>query len=373
MNAYEAVNQYKKNLALYEELTAKNLALLKEIIGSMGIKAMYEDRTKSVSSFRRKITQIDKSYPEPFEQITDLSGIRVILYSLQDVETVASVIKSEFTVDETRSVNKFDEKEVDQFGYLSQQFIVKVHERRRWLREYERIRELNAEIQVRTVLQHAWAVVDHVLIYRNKNDAPKEFRRRLVRLMALFEMADIELDNLIKERGMRIAEYRTDMAHNNLSMDINADSLKSYISFSDEVRYWHDYVRTKVGVKVESKEWHGIPQTLETLQFWGLRTIEDLDRLLLAAHGWGERLFDLLYERQLEQNKVYYKRNNLSLKDTTQSTHAAVLLLTVATNIDKIVARGLEEEYRFGSANFVQLAGEVRGIEIKCRFRIEGG
>ena len=56
--------------------------------------------------------------------MTDLSGLRIILFSLSDLVKVENLIQNEFKVDQINSVNKIDQLDVDRFGYLSQHFIV---------------------------------------------------------------------------------------------------------------------------------------------------------------------------------------------------------------------------------------------------------
>lgn len=230
------VEQYQDQRHKYEKLTRKLHALVTEILEHEGIKHTLECRTKDVSSFRGKINRAGKNYTNPLTEITDLSGIRIILYSLSDIELVADLIKSEFLVDSSKSVDKMSLLDVDRFGYLSQHFIVRASQSRKNLREWEDIADLPCEIQVRTLLQHTWASVEHFLVYKNENDAPKSLRRRLYRLSALFELADEELSHLIQLRKEETAKYQAKLLQGNTAIELNADSLVTYLESSSEFK-----------------------------------------------------------------------------------------------------------------------------------------
>ena len=58
-----------------------------------------------------------------------------------------------------------------------------------------------AELQVRTVVQHAWATIDRSLRYNNEDDIPKEIKRRLFRVSALLEVADKEFSAINETIG----------------------------------------------------------------------------------------------------------------------------------------------------------------------------
>ena len=62
--------------------------------------------------------------------------------------------------------------EPDRFGYRSRHFIVSVN--REWLKapNYRGLSGLKAEIQVRTILMHAWADVEYKLAYKKRNMFP---------------------------------------------------------------------------------------------------------------------------------------------------------------------------------------------------------
>src|ERR1700689_3468875 len=85
-----------------------------------------EARTKSVDSFAEKIVRKGEKYESPLAEITDLVGLRVIVYYPDDVTTVGALIESEFDVDWNCSFRQDPEAEPDRFGYRSDHYVVRL-------------------------------------------------------------------------------------------------------------------------------------------------------------------------------------------------------------------------------------------------------
>lgn len=348
MNYTNWGKKYEELKPLYEDLTKRLRYLLEDICKRKEIKALFESRTKDVESFVKKISKENKSYINPLDEITDFSGVRIILFSLSDVDRVVDLIANEFTVDDKRSVNKLDQLDPDRFGYLSQHYIVKTHENRKNLSEWSSVNELWAEIQVRTTLQHAWATVEHLSVYKNEKDVPKKLRRRFSRLSALFELADEELDSLLKERSDQINEYETELIQDSKEIEINVDSLKTYIIYSEEYNKWIQFLRKDVGIKVDEinyidNDWGTLSRDVKFAQFFKINTINEIDRILKDAHGWGEKFLFDYYENHAEKLKV--NKNNISLV-----RNGVITLFMIASNAKKITPEILDCEFGFGGA-----------------------
>ena len=63
--------------------------------------------------------------------------------------------------------------------------------------EADKFKNIKIELQIRTVIQDAWSMLDHKIKY--KNSIPQNLKRRINRLSALFEIADDEFLNIQKE------------------------------------------------------------------------------------------------------------------------------------------------------------------------------
>lgn len=280
-------SRYSEIRGLHQKLTRKTEHLLQELLEEKGIRvAVLQARTKELDSFEDKVARPGKSYPNPLSDFTDLSGVRIVLYSLSDVESVAELINLEFDVDTDKSINKATQLGADRFGYLSQHYIVRVGERRKALPEWSDVSGLCCEIQVRTVLQHSWAAVEHVLVYKSEAEAPQSMRRRLSRLSALFELADEELDHLIEEREQQLSEYSKHINQDNSLVEINVDSLSAYVKESNELQFFLDYVE-QLGFSFKDDENRDYSWLLKVTQICGYNSLNDIDRVLREAREWG--------------------------------------------------------------------------------------
>ena len=359
MDIIDYAQEYRNVRPGYEKLTRKLEVLFDELLESEGIKATIESRTKETKSLEGKIGRPGKAYTDPLRQITDLSGIRIILYSVADVETVGKLIQREFIVDPTDSVNKIDQLEPDRFGYLSQHFLIQVGDSRRLLPEWAGLCDLRAEIQVRTVLQHAWAAVEHFLLYKNEHDVPKILRRRLFRLAALFELADEELDGLINDIKGQIGQYRENLAKGNTRIEINVDSLRTYIQNSTEPRYWAKFLRETTGQRVDENDWGDLSRDVKIANYFGLHSIDSLDTLLKNARGWGETFF-------VEYYRDYFKRQKVTPDKVSTVINGPVTVLMIASNAEKIDAKSLDSDFGWGKGqSLIDYALLVRDINIE--------
>ena len=150
-------------LALFQrkkfELEAKRTQIVREVtraleasgIGYQGITS----RVKGEESLARKLLRPDKTYGSLWE-VTDLVGVRVVTYFEDSIEDIASLVEKSFGIDYTNSTNKMNIAEHDRFGYRSLHYIC-------YLKDDP---EFRFEIQIRTILQHAWAEIEHDLGYK---------------------------------------------------------------------------------------------------------------------------------------------------------------------------------------------------------------
>ena len=152
-----------------------------------------KDREESIRKFSRKYQTELEQKQQPYEIkdfITDLLGIRVICLYEREIDTVVEVLRTNFQIlDESDKIKKMETTE-GTFGYRGFHLDVGVNEARKALPEYGRFSSLRYEVQVRTIIQDAWSVLDHKIKYKKSIPAP--LKRRINTLAALFELADHE-------------------------------------------------------------------------------------------------------------------------------------------------------------------------------------
>jgi ppGpp synthetase/RelA/SpoT-type nucleotidyltranferase len=199
--AEAAAATYRRTHQQYVGGARKLEALIAELIGEEeGINYLsVAARAKDPASFEAKACRPhpeDPSrpkYDDPLQQITDLVAARVITYLAEAVERVCEVIEREFEIVEHTDMGAHV-KARGGFGYASRHFLVQLTPARAELPEYDVLRGLTMEIQVRTAVQHAWAEVEHDMRYKVEvpPEQRPEFDRRFLLAAALIELADNE-------------------------------------------------------------------------------------------------------------------------------------------------------------------------------------
>ncbi len=225
-NLDRTVSEYEGLRPQYERMAHEVRRILKHLLDSEGV--AYQDvqaRAKEVKSFGRKIEE--KSYDDPLRDIHDLAGVRVIVYLERDRPRVADLIAREFHVHPEKSVDKDSELGIDRFGYRALHYVCDLGERCKLteLREYA---DLVCEIQVTTILCHAWSEVEHDPNYRLGGELPDELQRRFALLAAVLELADRELNAVAEEAGEYSAGVASEMRQGELGIPITTPALEEY-------------------------------------------------------------------------------------------------------------------------------------------------
>ena len=200
----ESARTYAQVQPQVEELAGRLAAWLTTVLDDAGINYQYiASRAKSVASFAAKTAKtVDglPQYPDPLRDITDQIGARVITYVTSDVAAVAEVVKDHLGVVHDLDLGQATASE-GRFGYVSRHLQVALDPV--WLGTLptDLVRVPSAQIQIRTVLQHAWAEFEHDIRY--KGTVPQalapDLNRRFTLAAGLLELADREFE-VIRDR-----------------------------------------------------------------------------------------------------------------------------------------------------------------------------
>jgi putative GTP pyrophosphokinase len=269
-----ALAAYLPQQDFYEDLASAVRRILEEAIKRKGIKVhSVFARAKEPASLGRKAAQqsdVDPSkpkYPRPLEQITDLAGVRIITYFPDTLVQIDEVMAEEFQVVE-RSDKGAELVDEDRLGYQSIHYLVKLSESRSTLPEYEPFADSITEIQVRTILQHAWAEIEHDIRYKSTSLIPSEVRHRFTALAGLLEIADREFQ-AIQDADRRVTEQaRSQVEAGQLSgVEVTADALKAFLD-------------RKLGADGRMSEfsYQWMASTLKRLGFKTLQQVDDCIR-----------------------------------------------------------------------------------------------
>lgn len=146
-------------------------------------------RTKDISSALKK--QEKKQYSDPKTAMTDLVGARFVVLLRTDIAIVEQVITTHWAWTIRRDRNPLDERDAapSSFDYQSVHYILRNTEDR-IINGVSVPAETACEVQIRTVLQHAYAELGHDRIYKGETTIPASVRRLVARSMALMETTD---------------------------------------------------------------------------------------------------------------------------------------------------------------------------------------
>ncbi len=193
--ALRAIQDYADGYPQTVLAAEQALALVTELLDEAGINYLsIAGRAKTVASYAEKVTrEVDgvRLYPDPAHDIGDTVGVRVILYVQSDVVAVAELLADQVVVHDDRDMGSVTARE-GRFGYASRHLQIGLDAARAG--EWPALVDRRVQVQVRTVLQHAWAEFEHDIRYKGTVPAEhaSEFDRRFTLAAGLLELADQE-------------------------------------------------------------------------------------------------------------------------------------------------------------------------------------
>ncbi len=179
--------EYRRRVAKYDATARRLVRQLQQLFHRRGINASIKYRVKSFESYFEKVLRLRKD-GAPSTVLTDLIGFRIICPFLSDLDAVQRLIEDHFRVIETE--RKGGEHSFREFGYSSLHLMVDLSDeiKSRPLFSTRRV----AEFQLRTILQDAWAEVEHELVYKSEDTLLDEpMKRKLASLNATLTLSDI--------------------------------------------------------------------------------------------------------------------------------------------------------------------------------------
>lgn len=202
--AVEPVDPVRAFALVHPELVTAGeqaLALVTAILDDAGINYLsVTGRTKTVASFAEKAIRTKDGvvmYPDPLNDIADVIGVRVITYVHSDVAAVADLLHDQVVVQDDRDMGRETAQE-GRFGYASRHLQIALDAARDGQASYEQLRGRTAQVQIRTVLQHAWAEFEHDIRYKGTipEEHARDFDRRFTLAAGLLELADQEFSTI---------------------------------------------------------------------------------------------------------------------------------------------------------------------------------
>ncbi|TAM65806.1 MAG: hypothetical protein EPN48_18225 [Microbacteriaceae bacterium] len=232
----EAAVAYRGVRDFYAELAGAVQSVVAQCLKDRGIPVhRVESRAKEVESFQVKANSRSENDPEvpkyqdPLNEIDDLAGVRIIAYLPNSLHEIDTMLGEEFDVFE-RSDKSEALIEEGHFGYQSIHYLITFNTRRCEFGEYRKFERALVEIQVRTILQHAWAEIEHDIQYKSTRAIPTNLRRRFMTLAGLLELADREFQAIQDEDIAIKAAARQSLEAGDLTAAVlTPDALRTYL------------------------------------------------------------------------------------------------------------------------------------------------
>jgi ppGpp synthetase/RelA/SpoT-type nucleotidyltranferase len=191
-------HEYQNTYPVLEEVATKAIEVFSTLLNSLDISLSQplQYRIKSWESTKEKLERGEVNIKKLIE-LQDLIGFRVIMLFTRDVDIVGDAISKSFHV-----IKNYDTKErlgVEKFGYISKHYIIGLDADDLGIEE-NLISNFVIEIQVRTLAQHLWAEVSHLLSYKREESVSPPILRELNSTAALLENVDKSFERVLNER-----------------------------------------------------------------------------------------------------------------------------------------------------------------------------
>ncbi len=279
------VAEYRDKLPIYAQFATRCKDLVEQLLAIEGVRVhSVTCRAKTVDSLKGKLAREERQC-EALGEVTDLAGIRIITYFGDDVDAIGTIIEREFSIIADQSIDKRKALDPDRFGYLSLHYVCTLPAERTRLREYAPYSGYACEVQVRSILQHAWAEIEHDLGYKAPQGIPRAIRRRFSRLAGLLETGDEQFMVIRDELAAYASEVKRDIAEKPSEVLLDKVSLAAFIAEDDVVRRVDAQLAEWTGAELKQPEEHFVDSLAEYLRYVGIETIEDLSTALVGREN----------------------------------------------------------------------------------------
>lgn len=201
------LKRFEQEKGTYELAVKQASALIKELlVNSPALVHLISARCKQTSSLWLKLCE--KRYGQPAQQVTDIVAARVITYYKDDVQIIVKALTDALEVHPHKSVNKREELEAVEFGYTSVHLITRTKGSWSTSPLYFALKDKWFEIQIRSILEHAWAEIEHEVVYKSGIVYPVLIKRRFARIAGAIEMLEDEFLALREHQQQLIELYK---------------------------------------------------------------------------------------------------------------------------------------------------------------------
>ncbi len=320
------IDEYKSQRSTYKEFGRIVRKITKTILKNNEFKyQVVSNRPKGIKSLRKKIIE-NKKYQElkTITEIDDLAGCRIIFYLDKDIERFRNHIYKEFNV--IKEELKYSEDE-----YNARHFVVTLNKDRLKLTEYAKYSSLKCEIQLTTVLYHAWSEMNHDIIYKPQKELSnfdkqtfsslkKEFsdvmKDHIKKAQHTFDFISYKVENIKQGKQVFDTKFLNNIIHSESNNELhkNLTLLHKYIrEFGDKTPKELNIIKIIESALEKSKplKIKPIKMTIGHLKGYTYSDVADvcLDILNDIRYFYPEKVFNLLIMLSLDKEPEVKKKS----------------------------------------------------------------
>src|SRR5450830_1042949 len=295
------IERYRREFDFFDQAARLAHGQLDSALASSGIQAMVTYRAKRPDRLEQKLRQRDKSKTyantqDIYDDIVDFAGVRVALYFPGAREEVDKIIQANFDID--GEPKKFPQEsstptyEKRFSGYWATHYRVRLRDR--YLQEpQKRYSDAAIEIQVASVLMHAWSEVEHDLVYKPLQGSLSEDEYAILdELNGLVLAGEIALERLQRAGELRASTHGREYANH---YDLAASLL--------ELGREH-----LMGAKVNEATIGKVDVLYQLLKATNINTPEKLEKFVEKLHNDFEKrpLSEQIIDKILDEDPTRY-------------------------------------------------------------------
>ena len=200
---YNFIKYYETSRPLFEEAKNAYISGIKSLIKQADVSEVtkvegrIKDKDECIKKFQRKYQGKLEADEKPYEikdYLSDLIGIRIVCLYEDQIAEVFKLLKNHFKIIDVSDKVAAIESTEDLFGYKGLHMDLALSKDMPSLAKYKMFADYPFEVQIRSLIQDAWSVLDHKIKY--KKSIPNDLKRRINALSALFELADREFKEI---------------------------------------------------------------------------------------------------------------------------------------------------------------------------------
>jgi len=254
----------KTDLEKWGEFVDESLLniVLKNLVDNYKVKIKPLFRLKEEKSYLSKALWRNKTYTNPLNEIEDKIGTRVVfLFSIDVIIASDLVLNSNlWEAKITKQYDEISEKDPEKFGYQSIHIVVHPRQQIGYTND---VKDLTCEIQLRTLLQHAYSEISHDSTYKGPFRKDKDIVRKLSKSMALMEATDdyfCSIFEMIADETRKVHNFTIELINiyktidpNFISETLDRELTEIFFNFLDDFNITIDaikemYQRNKVSI-----------------------------------------------------------------------------------------------------------------------------